>query len=272
VTTSIVRHGAGRAETDQDLLAVEAPVTLRLTQPGRTGGWSLGVLMRTPGYDEDLVHGLLAAEGLICSARDVLTIERLAEADSDTGDTGDSIVVTIAAGVALAESFAARATVTTSACGLCGRLEMLRLSRPGARPVDPTTWPASLIASLPDRLTGRQAVFAETGGLHAAGLFDAMGALEIAREDVGRHNAVDKVVGAALRAGLAMGPGALLAVSGRAAYEIVQKAVSAGVAGLVAVGAPSSLAVEAARAADLTLAGFTRDGRFNVYAGPGRVR
>jgi FdhD protein len=154
----------------------------------------------------------------------------------------------------------------TSACGLCGRLRDAAVEpRPTALGAPP--WPAAVIAALPSRLRERQSVFAETGGLHAAGLCDRQGAPVIVREDVGRHNAVDKVVGAALAAGRLPASGLALVVSGRVAFEIVQKAAMAGVALVAAVGAPSSLAVEAARSTGLTLVGFVRDGRFNIYAG-----
>jgi len=141
-----------------------------------------------------------------------------------------------------------------------------------APPRDDVSWPIALIASLPNKLQAGQAVFAETGGLHAAGLFAPDGTLVALREDIGRHNAVDKLVGASLDAGRLPARDMLLAVSGRVAFEIVQKAALAGVAGIVAVGAPSSLAVRAAQATGLTLAGFARDGRFNLYAGDHRVR
>jgi FdhD protein len=155
---------------------------------------------------------------------------------------------------------------------MCGRLSMQALHARGGRRPDAPPIDAAIIESIPARLRRGQPVFAETGGLHAAALCGLDGHPWIVREDVGRHNAVDKVVGAAFRAGRLPATEAILAVSGRVAYEIVQKATAAGVVAIVAVGAPSSLAVDAARAADLTLVGFTREGRFNIYAGRERVR
>ena len=227
---------------------------------------SLGVVMRTPGDDRDLVLGLLYSESVIHSKNDVASLTL--ETTENDGDVAD---VRLADEVDLDAVIRGRALLGTSACGLCGRLAIERvdvLARRTTRPAR-ATWPAELIVELPARLRARQTVFAETGGLHAAGLFRADGTLVVLREDVGRHNAVDKLVGAALDADLMPAADALLVVSGRVAYEIVQKAAVAGVAGIVAVGAPSSLAVEAAHATGLTLIGFARDGRFNVYAGPG---
>ena len=162
--------------------------------------------------------------------------------------------------------------ITTSACGLCGRLSVQSLDRARGRSAAAPQFSAEALASLPARLRDGQTVFAETGGLHAAALFDDSGARIALAEDVGRHNAVDKVVGAALRAGRLPASGSVLVVSGRVAFEIVQKAALAGVAAIVAVGAPSNLAIDAARAAGLTLVGFARDGHFNVYAGVERVK
>jgi FdhD protein len=255
----IQRHGAGAQHQDQDLVAVEAPLAVTLT----TGGGrdvALGLLMRTPGDDADLIRGFLYAEGVIRTAADVVDI-----------DFGDAARVTLAATVDLDATVAARAQMTTSACGLCGRIEMTRADRRGDVPAD-LVLSREMIARLPAALRIGQTVFAETGGLHAAALCDADGQVRIVREDVGRHNAVDKVIGAALAANLIPATTSLLAVSGRVAYEIVQKAAVAGVAAVVAVGAPSDLAVAAARSAGLTLIGFARDGRFNAYAGFERIR
>jgi FdhD protein len=263
----IRRLGDGPARSDQDLVAIEAPLAVQLTLPDRSKGPSLGLLMRTPGDDRDLLLGLLYAEGVIRTSADVVDITMIAE-----GDAPETADVILGPG-ANPGAAAARAQMATSACGLCGRLAMAGLDvlAGRARTADEPALSARVLASLPATLRARQAVFAETGGLHAAGVFDAAGDLLAIREDVGRHNAVDKVVGAALDAGWLPARHAILAVSGRVAFEIVQKAVMAGVAAIVAVGAPSSLAVEAARTARLTLVGFARDGRFNVYAGVDRV-
>jgi len=252
---------------DQDLVAVEAALDVRVDTTATPAGTPLGILMRTPGEDEDLLRGLLFAEGAILTRSDVAAIHLAPAADGSM----DTAVVRLADHVVWDAQAGLRVGVSSSACGLCGRLTAMavdagRACRPGAPPLS-----TKLIQSLPERLRAGQLVFGETGGLHAAALFDAHGGLRLLREDVGRHNAVDKAIGAAVDDGsLAEGP-LLLAVSGRVAFEIVQKAAMAGVAAIVAVGAPSSLAVEAARATSMTLVGFARDGRFNVYADSGRV-
>lgn len=256
--TPITRVDHGRARTDQDLVAIEAPLTVRLTQTGGVDR-SLGVVMRTPGDDCDLVLGLLYAEGVIRSPDDVESM--------DAGGEAMLVRLTPAATPAAAGG---RALAATTACGLCGRLELQTVDRRRApEPAAPLA--AAVVADIPSVLRARQSVFAETGGLHAAALIDRHGQPWVVREDVGRHNAVDKAIGAALSARRLPAADAVLAVSGRLAFEIVQKAALAGVPIVVAVGAPTSLAVDAARAADLTLIGFTRDGRFNVYTGARRV-
>ena len=260
-----VEHGAAR--TDQDLVAVEAPLEVVLSQAGAAGTRSLGLLMRTPGHDQDLVSGLLYTEGIVAGAGDLLSFVISTDAGRDRPDRAD---VTLGPNVEL-DAVVARAATATSACGLCGRVAMQTVDRGRARPPDRPQIAASIIAELPARLRSGQRLFDETGGLHAAGLFDLAGTLWLLREDIGRHNAVDKVVGAALLTGRIPAADAVLGVSGRVATEIVQKAAAAGVAAVVAVGAPSSLAIDAARAAQMTLVGFTRDGRFNVYAGAERI-
>jgi FdhD protein len=278
--TSIVavrRVTDGTASVDQDLVAAEAPVAIELTRAGRPMIRSMGVLMRTPGDDDDLVRGWLYTERIIQATGDIVSIDAF-ESDAAAPDSpGDRITVTLAPHIDIDSLIENRSLTPTSACGLCGRLAAERVDQlrdNGGRPraTDRPGLEAAVISSLPSTLRDGQAVFAETGGLHAAGLFDLTGRLLALREDVGRHNAVDKLVGAALTAGWLPATEAILAVSGRVAYEIVQKAAAAGVAGLVAVGAPSSLAVEAARTIGLTLVGFARDGRFNVYAGHDRLR
>ena len=266
---AVKRLGGANARTDQDLVAVESPLSLTLSHPAITSDRALGVLMRTPGDDEHLVLGLLHAEGVVRTVDDVVSIERRAAADA-TSATGDRVHVVLAATVDAGVVPGGRPLPATSACGLCGRLSVDTLDqRRGPR--GDARFSAELLASLPGRLRSGQAVFAETGGLHAAAIFDPGGDCMALAEDVGRHNAVDKVVGALLRSGRLPATGGLLAVSGRVAFEIVQKAAMAGVAAVVAVGAPSSLAIEAARSVGMTLVGFARDGQFNVYAGSERV-
>jgi FdhD protein len=262
----IRRLGAGAPVNDQDLVAVESPLALAIEQPATGARRALGLLMRTPGDDRDLVAGLLYCEGVIATAGDLVALA-FTPADDDRPDAAVATLAPSAMPDALPD---ARALLGTSACGLCGRLALpaSRTTRLAEAPV----LAADVIAALPDRLRRAQAVFAETGGLHAAAVFDAAGALQLVREDVGRHNAVDKAIGALIERRAAPADACVLAVSGRVAYEIVQKAAIAGFAAVVAVGAPSSLAVEAARAASLTLVGFARDGRFNVYAGEARIR
>jgi len=268
VVTPIHRLAHGASETDVDLVAAEAPLTIQLHTSVTTTPRSLGVMMRTPGDDRDLVLGLLCTEGLIRTREDVVDIALAT--DDDAGDVAD---VQLSDAIDLEGAIRGRAMLATSACGLCGRLAIERVDALARRaPSAPSVrWPAELIVELPARLRASQAVFAETGGLHAAGLFDEDGTIIAVREDIGRHNAVDKLVGAALDAALLPAVRALLVVSGRVAYEIVQKAAMAGVPGIVAVGAPSSLAVEAAQSTGLTLIGFARDGRFNVYTGSERL-
>jgi FdhD protein len=278
--TSIVairRVTEGVASVDHDLVAVESAVAIELTQIGRPAARAMGVLMRTPGDDEDLVRGWLYTERIIHSTGDIVSTGVFTSDQAAPDSPGDKITVTLSPHIDLDSLIENRSLTPTSACGLCGRLAAERVDQlrdNGGRPraADRPGLEAAVISSLPSTLRDGQAVFAETGGLHAAGLFDLTGRLLALREDVGRHNAVDKLVGAALTAGWLPATEAILAVSGRVAYEIVQKAAAAGVAGLVAVGAPSSLAVEAARTIGLTLVGFARDGRFNVYAGHDRLR
>lgn len=276
VIAAITRVTDGVTTTDQDLVAAEAPLDVLLSHADSAATTqSLGLLMRTPGDDADLVRGLLVSEQIITRPSEIQDIAF--EAETGPGVPHEAAHpararVTLAPHIDLSALAATRVLDRTSACGMCGRLALQALrSAGGVRTADTPRIDAAAIASIPARLRGGQAVFAETGGLHAAALCDLTGMPWLVREDVGRHNAVDKVVGAAFADGRLPATEALLAVSGRVAYEIVQKASAAGVVGIVAVGAPSSLAVEAARAAGLTLVGFTRDGRFNVYTGRERI-
>jgi FdhD protein len=226
--------------------------------------------MRTPGHDEDLALGALLSEGVIAGLADVRQVHVTIAAPEAI--TGDEAIVDVTAGANLA-AIAGRAGTATSACGLCGRLEVLTVEQTPALAATTTTpmVTAATLVAMPDRLRTAQAAFAETGGLHAAGVFTPAGDLRLIREDVGRHNAVDKVVGAWLRAYGVPASSSVLVVSGRVAYEIVQKAARCGLPVILAVGAPTDLAVDAARSAGITLVGFARDDRFNVYTWPDRI-
>jgi FdhD protein len=272
VTVVDVSAGGPAVRTRADNLTVEEPLELRV------GGTPLTVTMRTPGHDIELVHGFLLTEGIIRDAVDV-TLARYCEGAVVSGESGfeentyNVIDVTLAPGVAAPAAELARNFFTSSSCGVCGKasIEQLRARTTWAVRDDPTRWPAELIAGLPERLRAEQRSFDKTGGLHAAGLFGLGGELLAVREDVGRHNAVDKVLGWALLQGLLPGTGWVLMVSGRASFELTQKALMAGVPCLAAVSAPSSLAVETAADAGMTLVGFVRGTRLNVYAGTDRV-
>jgi FdhD protein len=259
---SVRRVDGDDVRVDQDLVAVEAPLAVEIvTHDGAVH--PLGLVMRTPGDDRDLVLGLLHGEGI------VRRMDQIASVEFESGDDGsDRARVHVAASVSLDDVPEARRQLLSSACGLCGRLSIAQLDARVRR--SSTAFPRDRIAGIPAALRLAQPIFAETGGLHAAALFDQTASLVHQREDIGRHNAVDKAIGAALSANT-LDAVCGLAVSGRVAYEIVQKAALAGLSLIVAVGAPSSLAVQAARMTGLTLVGFVREGRFNIYAGSERV-
>ena len=250
-----------------DTLAVEEPLELRVN------GEPLAVTMRTPGDDVELAHGFLLTEGVIGGADDVVLARYCDSRDAAGRNTYNVLDVLLAPGVPAPAAQVERRFYTTSSCGVCGKasLDAVRtVARfpPGDDPVRVTT---GTLVALPDRLRAAQRVFDTTGGLHAAAIFTADGALLVAREDVGRHNAVDKAIGRALLDGRYPARGTVLAVSGRASFELVQKAVMAGIPVLAAVSAPSSLAVDLARETGTTLIGFLRGETMNVYAGAQRV-
>jgi FdhD protein len=266
VIRTLTRHTMDGQTNDQDLVAVEAPVSLHL-HPQDGPVRDLGLLMRTPGDDEDLAAGVLTAEGVIRRATDILKIETIL-----TEQSSEIIRVTVGPHADVL-AISDRVGTATSACGLCGRLSMRQVDHFGASatPETPQVDPA-VIRGMSDQLRARQHAFAQTGGLHAAAVFTPAGELLEVREDVGRHNAVDKILGALLRSDRLPAHNLILAVSGRIAYEIVQKAAMGGLPMVVAVGAPTDLAVDAARECGITLIGFARDGRFNVYTFGGRVK
>jgi FdhD protein len=254
------RRRDGRDERSTDVVAAEEPLEIRL------GGERVAVTMRTPapGEDIELAVGFLTGEGIVAAA-DVATVRECPpQAD------GGVVDVILRDGASPAAGWQ-RNFYATSSCGVCGKasIEAVRVAAPAVR--DGPSVPAEVISSLPDRLRSKQRVFDRTGGLHAAGLFTADGELLVLREDVGRHNAVDKAVGRALLREDVLDRAAVLQVSGRASFELVQKALVAGIPILTAVSAPSSLAVRLAREANMTLVGFLRGTGFNVYAGEERV-
>jgi FdhD protein len=266
-----VSLGAAVSSRDRpDTLAAEEPLEIRV---GPAGGRrpALAVTMRTPGDDLDLAIGFLVTEGIVSSAEDVVTAQLCAGAD--TPNTYNVVDVALAPGVEPPATDPARHFYTTSSCGVCGKasIDAVRVRSRHDVAKDTVTVDAEVLSTLPDTLRAAQKTFDVTGGLHAAGLFDPGGALVCVREDVGRHNAVDKVVGWAARAGRLPLTGHVLMVSGRASFELVQKATLAGIPVLAAVSAPSTLAVDLAAEAGLTLVGFLRGRTFNVYAGVERV-
>lgn len=238
----------------------------------RVDGSALTVTMRTPGDDFDLTLGFLHAEGMIASADDVTRLMHCLDTDENGAPTYNVVDVTLAAGVALPEK-RTRSFLTTSACGVCGTasIEALRTTSRYAVAEDRSHVDPAVLAGMPGLMRGAQKVFDRTGGIHAAGLFTSDGTLLIVREDVGRHNAVDKVVGWALREGRLPLVGHVLVVSSRASFELVQKAHAAGIPVLATVSAASSLAVELAEDVGMTLAGFVRPPRLAVYAGADRL-
>lgn len=261
-------HLAGSERTERpDTLVAEEPLEIRVA------GRPLTVTMRTPGHDVDLAAGFCLTEGVVGTIEDVTTIRYCAGATADGVNTYNVLEVDLAPGVPAPDASLERNFYTTSSCGVCGKasLEAVRTkSRFGVR-ADPMTVPAAALTAMPAELRRAQRVFARTGGLHAAGLFRPGGELVVLREDVGRHNAVDKVIGHALREGLVPLQGTVLLVSGRASFELAQKALMAGIPVLAAVSAPSSLAVELAEEAGLTLVGFLRGDSMNIYTGAERV-
>lgn len=262
-------HADGTQRRREDVIAAEEPLEIRVD------GTAFSVTMRTPGDDFDLVAGFLVSEGVVSSAAH---LPRMIVCAAEPGEenTYNVIDVTLGGGATPPDPSLERHVYTTSSCGICGTasIEAVHKSSAFPRPTAPDAPGISLptLLSLPDRLRDEQAVFDRTGGVHAAALFTLDGDLVCLREDVGRHNAVDKVVGWALREERLPLDDLVLQVSGRASFELVQKCVMAGIPIMSAVSAPSSLAVELARDRGITLAGFSRGETINVYAGAQRIR
>ncbi|GAA4416441.1 formate dehydrogenase accessory sulfurtransferase FdhD [Actinokineospora soli] len=267
VRRPVLRVDAGGRTRVPDALAAEEPLELRV------GGRPLAVTMRTPGADVELAHGFLLTEGVIADRADVALARYCDGVDESGRNTYNVLDVALAPGVAAPSVGVERNFYTTSSCGVCGKaaLDAVKLRTRYSPAADGVAVPASVLTRLPDALRAAQKVFDATGGLHAAGLFTATGEALVVREDVGRHNAVDKVLGWALLRDLVPLAGTVLVVSGRASFELAQKAAMAGVPVLAAVSAPSSLAVELAEEQGITLVGFLRGSSMNVYTRPERV-
>ncbi len=272
---AVSRHAGSEVRGDVDSLVAEEPLEIRLVHDDDSGkrvARSISVTMRTPGDDLELAAGFLATEAIVGSAS---SIERLRHCGPPVYADGTTNVVevTLAPGTRVDVARLSRNFYTTSSCGVCGKSSLAAV-RTVAPPLAETVAPSvagSLLGTLPAALRREQRLFSATGGLHAAALFTPEGELVAAREDVGRHNAVDKLVGWALLRGALPLSRDLLFLSGRAGFELVQKALVAGIPIVAAVGAPSSLSVELAESAGMTLVGFVRDGRFNVYSGEARI-
>jgi FdhD protein len=258
ITVPVHRVDDGTEAPAQDLVAVEEPLQIRL------GGRDIAITMRTPGHDRELAAGFLFTEGILRHASQISAI---------AADEKGAIDVRLAEGVPIDFERLARNFYVTSSCGVCGKasIDALRAAGCPTLPRDHPVVDARILPELPRKLREAQAVFEHTGGLHAAGLFDISGKLLGLREDVGRHNAVDKLVGAALLEDRLPLSQRILMLSGRISFELVQKALMAGIPIVAAVGAPSSLAVETALRFGMTLVGFLRGERFNVYAGRERL-
>ena len=252
----------------EDVLAVEEPLEIRV------GGRSLAVTMRTPGHDFDLAAGFLVSEGVITRGEHFSSARYCAGATVEGLNTYNVLDVTLAPGVASPDPSLERSFYTTSSCGLCGKASIDAVRTQSAYDVRDDVWriDAATLATFPQKLRADQAVFEKTGGLHAAALFDGSdGEMLVLREDVGRHNAVDKVIGWALKEGRLPLRGTVLMVSGRASFELTQKAMMAGIPALAAVSAPSSLAAEFATEVGMTLVGFLRGSSMVIYSGDERV-
>lgn len=254
----ITRVDAEGAQHVADAVAREEPLEIRIE------GRAVAITMRTPGHDLELAAGFLFTEGVIDGADDLMALAHVDDPAAPEGNTVDTVLAT---GVPAARRGAAdRAMFASSSCGVCGKATIDRLRQRIPPITAPVVVEDRVLMQLPQVLREAQAVFDDTGGLHAAGLFTPTGELEVSREDIGRHNAVDKVIGWRLRRDAVPIDNRILLVSGRAGFEIIQKALMAGISTVAAVGAPSSLAVELARESGMRLVGFLRDGRFNQYS------
>lgn len=271
----INKISAGRSRTCADSVAVEEPLEIRLgySTPDGRATRSISITMRTPGNDEELAAGFLFSESIIQTTTDIASIDVCGPPAPDSGNH-NVIKVELGPDVTVDLARLQRHFYTTSSCGVCGKTSLDALHVIGVEPMgaNTTTFEKDVLLAIPDKLRSSQATFDETGGLHAAAAFDTGGKLLVTMEDVGRHNAVDKVIGMLLLQGRLPAADLGLMVSGRASFELMQKTLVAGVPLLAAVSAPSSLAVQLASEFGMTLVGFLRGDTFNIYSGEQRIR
>ncbi|MGH7539826.1 MAG: formate dehydrogenase accessory sulfurtransferase FdhD [Gemmatimonadota bacterium] len=269
----VERHGNGRAGSRRDDVVVEEPMEIRIAADGPEGPAEhrVAVTMRTPGDDFALAAGFLYSEGLIARRDEVVEIAYCAE--PGVPQEYNIVTLRLRRGASFDPAGLVRNFYTTSSCGVCGKASLEAVEVRGCAPLPdgPLAVPDAVVRGVPGGLRAAQPVFDRTGGIHAAGLIAADGSLELLREDVGRHNAVDKVIGHRFLEEALPASDRFLAVSGRASFEILQKALAAGIPMVVAVGAPSSLAVDLARRFNMTLVGFAKPSGYNVYEGAKRI-
>lgn len=270
----IHKYRGDQREHFRDDLAVEEPLEIQIlaANAANAAARSVSITMRTPGHDVELALGFLYTEAILSGKEQIASVAGSGPVDAETG-LQNIVRVELEAGVEIDLSRLERHFYTTSSCGVCGKtsIDALRVNGRGSLKDKGATFGRKLIRDLPDKLLQNQELFTRTGGLHAAAVFDRAGEIVVVREDVGRHNAVDKVVGALLLTDRLPANELGLLVSGRASFELMQKALVAGLPTLVAVGAPSSLAVDLGREYGMTLVGFLRGERFNIYAGDHRI-
>lgn len=266
VPSSIARvrvQGTDSQDPSTDSVVVEEPLEIRLTRDGEEE--QLGITMRTPGSDLELAAGFLWGEGFLTTPDQLIAVKNCGDRSLSARQRANIVIAQVREDTPPAPRALDRRAVMTSACGICGSTSILDLHKRGVKPVSPPSHSVQELASMAELLEGRQSIFEKTGGLHAALLVDPAGSPRWLREDVGRHNAVDKVIGAAIMAGELPLSQWTLVVSGRVSYEIVQKAIVAGLSALVGVSAPTSLAIALASEFKLSLLAFARNGKAKVY-------
>lgn len=274
IVVNIVKVDGQHSSRTNDSVACEEPLEIQISSATAAGSAakSISITMRTPGDDRELALGFLLTEGIILAVDDVIDVAHQGGADEQTG-LQNTIRIKLRPDIDVDFEKLQRHFYTTSSCGVCGKasLDALRVAGQNSLLQQQTAFSLDTITSMPARVRKRQPLFARTGGLHAAAIFDSDGEILVVKEDVGRHNATDKAIGWLLSANKLPGHEYGLLVSGRASFELMQKALVAGIPLLAAVGAPSSLAVSTAQEFDMTLIGFLREGTFNIYAGESRI-